>query len=233
MEAFQVAGAIAGFVAVILSIGLNLRQLLAVFARRRCVVTSDYHGPADLVGFSSKPRFILMFENPSAVSMDFRHFELLLPRLEGVVDDDGQFVAHPGAKLFKDGSPLGSSLRFRQEFRKIDFVTRSVRVEPQSSEVEFFELDAFLPGPAPEGWQIDTPVPSDFEPVLQFRHAAGQEFHCNQNGIHSGPYRWPFEKNFLAVRTATPAKVVELRRSSFLRRWSVTQRDADIEPSDE
>jgi hypothetical protein len=37
---FQLAGAIAGFVAVFLSILLNLSQLLALFARGKCLITS-------------------------------------------------------------------------------------------------------------------------------------------------------------------------------------------------
>jgi hypothetical protein len=233
MGDLQLAGAIAGFVALVLSILINLRQLLALFASGECLISSGYHGPTDLIGWASKPRFFLMFENKRSVPMDFRHFELLLPRLDGVISG-GEFVAHQGAELFKDGQPTGSRLKARQEYKKIDFLTRVVRVEPHSSEAEFFELDAFLPERPPKGWGVEPRLPSDFKPVLQFRQAAGeQEFHCDELGIHPGPYHWPHERELLAIRKVTPAKVVELRRSRFLRRWSVEQRDADIGPDAE
>ena len=224
VTAFQLATAIAAFVAITLSILLNLRHLLAVFARGDCLITSSYYRPADLVGVPSKPHFVLQVENRGVISMDFRHFELLLPRLGNVFTPEGEFKAHTGAELFRDGQPMRSRLMARQEYRKIDFLTRVVRVEPRSSEVEFFELDAFLSNDKPPtGWAADV-----FEPVLQFRHAAGQEFHCDTQGVHDGPYRWPHEKELLTRRIATPAKTVTFRRSRFLRRWSVTQQDADI-----
>lgn len=166
--------------------------------------------------------------------VDFRHFELLLPRLSGVVED-GRFIAHPGAKLYRDGVPLGSKFKPRQEFEKIDSLTRIVRVEPYSSEIEFFELDAFMPEGLPEGWENELTLPADFKPVLQFRHAAGTEFHCDAEGTHAGPYEWPYAEDYRGVRassaSARPARAAELRRSRFLRRWSTAQRDAPSEYS--
>lgn len=229
MSWFQWAGAIAGFAAVLLSILLNVNQLMSLFARGRCLITSTYHSAKDLVGFDSKPRFVLYFENTSSIPMDFRHFELLLPRMSGVVEN-GQFVAHPGARLYRDGVPLGSRFKPRQEFVKIDSLTRVVRVEPYSSEIDFFELDTFMPEGIPEGWEMDLSLPDDFKPVLQFRHAAGAEFHCDADGIHPGPYVWPYAEDYRRVRAAArPAKAAELRRGRFLRRWSAEQRDAPSE----
>jgi hypothetical protein len=226
VTALQWAGAIAGLVALVLSILLNLRQLSTLFVRGKCVVASSYHSPSDLVGFASKPRFVLHFENKGSLPMDFRHFDLLLPRLEGVMEA-GHYVGYPGAELFQDGKPLGSRLMERQEFRKIDALTRTVRVDAHSSELEFFELDAFLPQPSLEGWP-EEPLPSDFKPLLQFRQSPEREFHCDQAGIHPGPYVWPHAEELRIRMTVTPAKVVEIERSRFLRRWTVKQRDADL-----
>jgi hypothetical protein len=211
------AGSIAGFVALLVSIVLNLRQIL--FASQKNRITSTYHRPKDLVGFRSKPRFVVRIHNLSALSGEFRHFELLLPRLQGVVTDRGEFVHSPGAELYKDGEALGSRLRARQEFRKIDYLRRTVTVGPNASAVEFFELDAFLPDPPPQGWQAAS-LPEDFEPVLAFEHSSGLEFHCDASGLQPGPYRWPYEKELRASTMITRPNALELRRGRFRRRWS-------------
>jgi len=232
VSTFQLAGAIAGFIALLLSILLNLRQLAAIFDRGECLITSSYHGPRDLIGFASKPRFFLLFENRNALPLDFRHFELLLPRLDGIMSE-GEFVGHAGAELYHDGEPTGSRLAERQEFRKIDFLSRVVSVAPHSSEAVFFEFDALLPEPTPKGWVAETRLPADFQPVLQFLHTGGQEFHCDAHGIHPGSYVWPYASELAAVRTVTPARVAELKRGRFLRRWSAVERDMVVGPSGE
>ena len=217
MTWFQWVAAIVGLVGGLLSVLLNMNRLAELFPRGRCLISSSYHAAEDLVGFTSRPRFVVHFENKSAVPMDFRHFELLLPRLNDVVEG-GRFVAHPGAKLYRDGEPLQSTYKPRQEFEKIDSLSRVVRVEPHSSELEFFELDAFMPEGLPEGWEHDLTLPDDFKPVLQFRHAAGSEFHCDAEGIHPGPYQWPFAKELEPVLPLRPARTVEFERRRILGR---------------
>jgi len=104
-----------------------------------------------------------------------------------VIDKSGQFIAHPGADLFIDKRET-TTVGGYQLLRKLDYRTNKVRLAPGDMHTDFFDLGAFLqdavnPGPfAPK----DPVLPSDFQPILSFHDNYGNNYYCNEDGVHRG-----------------------------------------------
>jgi hypothetical protein len=129
---------------------------------------------------------------------------LLYPRLDAL-DRRGGFILIPGAKLYID-KRLSSRLGAVQEHKAIDYRTNKVELPPGASHTDFFDLGALLDWTSEkeEGgyeWaRKERAVPEDFHPVLTFTDSYGNDIHCDEHGPHSGPYRYPHQREMLAKR---------------------------------
>jgi hypothetical protein len=86
----------AGAVALLLGIWLSARGL-GLLERPRYALESLYIGPADYVGFSTMPHFMLQINNTGNVPVTFSDFELILPRRD--IFRDGSLWLIPGHEL--------------------------------------------------------------------------------------------------------------------------------------
>jgi hypothetical protein len=209
-------GAIGGLIALGLGIWLSLRAL-GFFLTRKHSVSSTYLPHRDAIGFDAMPHFVLEYENLGDVPVVFSDFELMLPRTMFRGDT---FIDHPGATLLID-KRKSSTVGGIKEFSRIDYRTNKVRLQPSESHTDFFDLGAFLEDfddadPLPTGR-----VPADFDPILQFRDSYGNEFYCDADGVHTGPYKHAELDKLLAkgVQKTLPRKITAARD-----RWRPTWR---------
>jgi hypothetical protein len=222
----QGIGAVAGLVAFGLSIYLGLRAA-GVFERPEYELTSSYLAPHDIIGFPTMPHFVVMYRNVGNVPVTFSDFELKYPRLDAV-DNKGDFILTPGADLYID-KRLSSRLGGAQQYKKIDYRTNKVELAPGAMHTDFFDLGALL-GWKPEEEEEEEEeggystaletrtVPTDFHPVLTFTDSFGNELHCDEDGVHLGPYRYPHERAFRAgVPEVKMPHTLEVARSRL--RW--------------
>ncbi|MEX2647179.1 MAG: hypothetical protein WD249_13030 [Gaiellaceae bacterium] len=193
--------AVAGAAVVALALGIWLTaHNLGVLRRPKHWLRSTYLPPRDLVGFFAMPHFLVEYENRGNVPVVFSDFMLMLPRLEGVLDESGEFVLHPGAELLIDKRPT-TRVGGYQVLRKLDYRTNKVRLEPGEMHTDFFDLGAFFPDvePGDSPWN-QVSVPPDFHPVLSFHDNFGNRYYCDQDGVHRGDWEHP---NLDALRAAS------------------------------
>lgn len=199
----------AALVALALGVWISARTL-GLLDRPKYWLRATYLPPRDAVGFFAMPHFIIEYENRGNVSVVFSDFFLLLPRLGGALDPNGNFIAHVGADLFIDKRPT-STIAGRQEYRAMDYRTNRVQLGQGDSHTDFFDLGAFLPG-AEQADRFNTShVPSDFSPVLTFHDSHGNIFYADAEGLHAGFYEYPYQAEIL--------RVGKLRESAGLLTW--------------
>jgi hypothetical protein len=209
----QVGGS---FVGVVLAIWIALRTL-GMFDRPAFTVRSTWLSPTDpMLGTTTIPHFVVQYDNHGNAPVTFSDFEILLPRLKGVVGKDGSFVLHLGAELFIDKRP-SSRVWGIQHLKGLDYRTNKVPLRPGASHTDFFDLGAFVEvNDAFGGDQVR--IPDDFEPVLQFRDSYGHWFHCDASGAHLGEYAYPHQRDLEAAGLRVqPASVVKSKRRPI--RW--------------
>ena len=192
-------------VALILGVWISARTL-GLLNRPKHWLRSTYLPPRDLVGFFAMPHFLVEYENRGNIAVTFSDFVLALPRLENVIDDDGKFILHPGAELFIDKRPT-SRMGNMQHWRKLDYRTNNVRLEPGDSHTDFFDLGAFLPDVKPDSRFKQVSIPADFSPLLTFHDSYGNRYYCDDEGIHRGEYEYPHVAALMGAGEKAPARV--------------------------
>jgi hypothetical protein len=173
------------------------------------------------------PHFVVQYENHGNAPVTFSDFELLLPRLKGVVGTDGKFVLHLGAELFIDKRPT-SRVWGIQHLKALDYRTKRLSLAPGQSHTDFFDLGAFVQAPDAFARGTELRIPDDFEPILQFRDSFGHEFHCDQDGAHHGAYRYPHQRELEAegLRERASASATLQRRPIRWFGWSLMASDS-------
>jgi hypothetical protein len=201
------AVAAAAIVALILTVLISARTI-GILNRPKHWLRSTYLPPRDLVGFFAMPHFLVEYENRGNVPVVFSDFVLHLPRIEGVIDPDGKFIAHPGADLFIDKRPT-TRWAGQQIYRLIDFRTNTVRLGSGDTHTDFFDLGAFAP---------NDQVPDDFHPILTFHDNYGNNFYADEDGVHRGAWKYPHRHALEATLTlVSQERGVETRRRAV--RW--------------
>lgn len=172
-DALQASGAVAGFIALALSILLSLRAL-GVFARPAYTIISSYLRPHDIVGFPTMPHFVLSYRNVGNVPVTFSDFELKYPRLDAV-DASGGFTLTTGARLHID-KRLSSRVGGVQEYEVIDYRTNMVELAPGASHTDFFDLGALL------GWEGEERDPDAYSLMPMAQRNVPENFHPSVSG---------------------------------------------------
>lgn len=170
-----------------------------------------------MLGTATVPHFIVQYENCGNVPVTFSEFELLLPRLDGVIDSESGFVLHLGAQLYIDKRP-SSRIWGLQHLKALDYRTNKVPLEPGASHTDFFDLGAFVGRDALATGESAVQIPPDFSPVLQFHDSFGHEFHCDEAGVQEGPYVYPHE-SALTAAGFSPAPSPTLTTARRRIRW--------------
>lgn len=213
-EVLRDAGAIAGFLSLVLGIGLALRAF-GVFVSPRYEISSTYLPPHDNLGFAAMPHFVVTFENIGNVPVTFSGFEIVQPRRMFRGDT---YIDHLGAELFIDGK-RSSRIGTKKDAEKVDYLTTAVRLQPQDSAVEFFPLATLFPNIDTERLQAASTGP-DLNPVLQFNDSFGNVYYCDDLGIHNGRWNHPEMRRLLAIGAREiPTESLIAERGRFRREW--------------
>jgi hypothetical protein len=180
----------AAVVTLLLGVWISARAV-GLLNRPNHWLRSTYIPPRDLVGFFAMPHFMLEYENRGNVPVVFSDFMLMLPRIEGIVGGDSRLILHPGAELFIDKRPT-TRVGGYQLLRRLDYRTNKVRLEPGEMHTDYFDLGAFFTD-VELGHSLWTQVniPNDFHPILSFHDNFGNNYYCDEHGIHRGTWEHP------------------------------------------
>lgn len=197
---------------------------------------STYLPPQDLVGFPTMPHFVVTYRNLGNVAVTFSDFELRWPRLDGAIDANGEFRLTTGAELYID-KRLTSTIGGVQEYSKLDYRTDKRHLEPGERHTDFFDLGALLgwqDGASavepkhPLRWEQRT-VPGDFHPVLTFSDSFGNDYYCDEVGVHFGEYTYPYaEAAVRALSAKRTPRLLTVSRGRFpgRRTWRAFQKQS-------
>src|SRR5207253_2139452 len=108
----------------------------------------------------------------------YSDFTIHLPRIDGVIDANGDFVFHQGAELLIDKRPT-TRIAGYQLASKMDYRTNKVRLEPGEMHTDYFDLGAFFPDAVASARWSAVNVPLDFNPILTFHDNFGNIFYAD------------------------------------------------------